>query len=93
MIGHIKTFLKSGPSELHANLTGTNREVNVRGNPFSGTSSRFIVNMRAEEKPELLKEIMNDILSIYEEEHFVFDTVVLNYLQPGKPEPTFRMGG
>ncbi|MCH9659653.1 MAG: cobalamin synthesis protein P47K [Bacteroidetes bacterium] len=89
-IGHLKTFLKSGPSELHANLTGTDRTLSVQGMPFSSHSSKLVVNIRAETNPEMLKEIMEDIISVYAEEKIRFEVLALNHLKPGRPEPTHR---
>jgi Ni2+-binding GTPase involved in maturation of urease and hydrogenase len=89
-VAHLKTFLKSGPSEIYANLTGTDREPSVGGIPFSSTSARIMVNMRAETTPNLLNEIMEDIISLYADEHVHFQKVVVNYLKPGRPVPTYR---
>jgi len=89
-IGHLKTFLKSGPSHLNANLTGTDREISVQGTSFSSTSARLVVNIRAEATPELLKEIMEDIIVAYSENHIQFETIELKHLSPGRPMPTHR---
>ena len=91
VVGHVKSYLKNGPSELYANLTDVNGEVHLRGHPFSSTSARFTLNIRAEEKPDLLKEIINDILSVFEDNQLVFSTLVLNCLSPGRPEPKYRL--
>ena len=89
-IGHLKTFIKSGPSVLHANLTGTDRALSVQGTPFSSHSAHLVVNIRAESNPEVLKGIMDDIVSVYAEEDILFEVLELNYLKPGRPEPTHR---
>lgn len=89
-IGHMKTFLKSGPSELVANLTGTNRTLSLKGTPFSSNSAHIIVNIRAEARSELLKEIIEDIVSGFAEAELQFETKVINHLTPGRPEPTYR---
>lgn len=89
-IGHLKTFLKSGPSHLNANLTGTDREISVQGTPFSDTSARLVVNIRAEAAPRLLKEIVDDIVDAYADHAIVFDMVELKHLSPGRPTPTHR---
>lgn len=89
-IGHLKTFLKSGPSHLSANLTGTDREISIQGAPFSSTSARLVVNIRAEATPDLLKEIMEDVVNAYSEHHIQFETIALKHLSPGRPMPTHR---
>ena len=89
-VAHIKTYLKSGPSEIFANLTGIDREPSVRGNPFSSASAQIIVNIRADTDPVLIKDIMEDIISVYADESIQFDRVTLNYLKPERPEPTYR---
>ncbi|MFS4457423.1 GTP-binding protein [Maribacter sp. 2304DJ31-5] len=89
-IGHLKTFLKGGPSHLNANLTGTDREISVQGTPFSEASARLVVNIRAEAPPRLLKEIVDDIVDAYADHHILFDTIELKHLSPGRPTPTYR---
>ena len=89
-IGHLKTFIKSGPSKLHANLTGTDRALSVQGMPFSSHSAHLIVNIRAEANSKLLKGIMEDIIEVYREENIHFEAIALNHLTPGRPEPTHR---
>lgn len=90
VIGHLKTFLKSGPSHLNANLTGTDKDISIRGTPFSNTSARLVVNIRAEAAPKLLKEIVDDIINAYLEHEILFDTIELKHLSPGRPTPTHR---
>jgi len=87
---HMKIFLKSGSSELHANLTGTGRILSKQGTPFSSSSARIVVNIRAVTSPEIIKEIMDDIISVYAEEKICFETKTLNYFKPSRPEPTHR---
>ena len=89
-VAHIKTYLKSGSSEIFANLTGIDREPSMRGIPFSSSFAQVIVNIRAEADPVLLHEIMEDIIYVYAEDHIQFQKVTLNYLKPGRPEPTYR---
>lgn len=91
VIGHIKTFINNCPSELHANLTGTERALSVKGQPFSSHTAKLILNIRAEAEPDLLKEIMEDTISIFSEELLNFETITLNYLKPGRPVPTHRL--
>lgn len=90
-IGHVKTFLTDSISEINANLTGTNREVEISGSPFSSAKARFLVNIRAEVSPEILCEIMEDVTGVYQEEGYLFDVVLQNFVKPGRPVPTYRM--
>ncbi|MCG8308344.1 MAG: hypothetical protein MI975_13205 [Cytophagales bacterium] len=90
VIGHIKTFLKSGPSHLSCNLTHTEGRPRISGSPFSSRSSRFVLNIRAETSPETLKEIVNDLIYVYEERKLKFEIIELKNLSPGRPTPTHR---
>ncbi|MET2985597.1 GTP-binding protein [Aureibaculum conchae] len=89
-IGHMKTFLKSGTSELQANLTGTKHELSLKGTPFSNVSANIIVNIRAETSSGTLKDIMDDVISVCSEEGIQFEIQILNHLTLGKPMPTHR---
>ncbi|MDN5204269.1 GTP-binding protein [Fulvivirgaceae bacterium BMA10] len=89
-IGHLKTFIKSGPSHLNANLTGKDREISIQGTPFSSSSARLVVNIRAEVTPDLLREIVEDIIDAYTHHHIEFQTIELKHLSPGRPVPTHR---
>lgn len=89
-IGHLKTFLKSGPSNLNANLTGANREISVQGKPFSSGSARLVVNIRAETSPKTLNAIMEDILDEYKANKIHFEVIERKHLSPGRPEPKYR---
>jgi len=89
-IGHIKTYLKGGPSYLQGNLTDVYGGVSVIGAGFSSTLARMVVNVRAETSPYLLKEILDEIIQAYEEHHILFETIERKFLSPGRPKPTFR---
>ncbi|GAB3662744.1 GTP-binding protein [Echinicola sediminis] len=91
IIGHLKSFLKSGFSELYANLVGTNRELSIKGHPFSSASASLVINIRAEVAPELLNEIMEDVISVSAEQGLQFEKKTLKHLKPGRPEPTYRI--
>lgn len=89
-IGHLKTFLKSGPSHLNGNLTDTVGNIWINGEEFSSRMARLTLNIRAEVSPDELKGIVDDIIDVFQENGFVFETLDLRYLSPGRPEPTHR---
>ena len=90
-VGHLKTFLQDGHSYLKANLTDEDKEVSLQGSPFSSTSARLIVNIRAETAPETLNGIVEDIIAVYAEQDIQFESLELKHLSPGRPVPTHRM--
>ncbi len=90
-VGHLKTFLQDGHSYLQANLTGEDKEVSLRGTPFSSPSARLIVNIRAETAPEMLNVIVEDIIAVYAKQDIQFECLELRHLSPGRPVPTHRM--
>jgi len=90
VVGHLKTFLKSGPSHLTGNLTGTFRRIDVRGEEFSSQSARMVLNIRAETSSLFLKEVMDDIIQTYEEHSIRFEIIELKHFSPARPEPTHR---
>ncbi len=91
-IGHVKTFLKSGPSQLKANLAGTHRKIALEGSPFSSPSARLALNIRAETTPNTLKDIVAEIMEAYAEQNFAFEILAMRHLSPGRPMPTHHFG-
>lgn len=89
-MGHMKTFLKSGSSHLNANLTNTHEEISVQGMPFSSSSAKLVVNIRAETSPTLLKDIVEEIVEAYREQGINFEINELKHLSPSRPRPTHR---
>ena len=90
VLGHLKVFLKGGPSHLSANLTDSKGTVELQGVPFSDHAVRMIINIRAETSPQLLKQFMEDIISVYSEQDIAFRQYEINALTPGRPKPSHR---
>ena len=90
VIGNLKTFLKSGPTHLNGNLTGTYGNIWTSDREFSSASARLILNVRAEISPGALKEVVDEIIEEYRKNGFLFEILDLKYLSPGRPEPTYR---
>ena len=90
VVGHLKTFLKSGHSHLNGNLTVTSGTVWVSREAFSSRSARLILNIRAEIPPEELEEVVKEVIDVCRENGFLFEILDLKYLTPGRPEPTHR---
>ncbi len=89
-IGHIKTFLKSGSSGIRGNLIGTGQPITVQGEPFSSRSARYVLNIRAEANPDLLREVVDDLIKEYQTHAILFHKEEVNHLSPGRPQPTHR---
>lgn len=88
VMGHMKTFLKSGPSYIKGNLVETDGDISIEGTPFSGPMAKFTLNIRAETSPKNLGEIVEDVIDAYKEHRIDFEIDVLKKLSPGKPTPT-----
>ena len=84
VVGHVKTFLRDGSSIMHTNITGTNREISIKGTPFSSSSVEFVVNIRAEALPTTLQEIMEDVICAYEEGGILFEAKTMNRFKSGQ---------
>ncbi|MDO4554897.1 MAG: GTP-binding protein [Lachnospiraceae bacterium] len=90
-VGHVKAMLDDKKVYLMANLTGTGQEVVIRGDEPTGEEIRFTLNARAETTPDALQQTVTEELEINTKNAGItYEVAVLNCLQPGRPNPTWR---
>lgn len=89
-VGHVKLIMECGKDFAVTNLTGADNQTTFRGKAGVADEARLIVNARVETSPEHLDElVMNalvDALPINCQE----EVLAWRYLQPGRPNPTYR---
>lgn len=90
LIGHLKTFIRSGASYAEGHLIETKSEVEIMGNEFASTQARLIVNIRAQAASETIKKSVDDIIEECRKQDIVFEIIDLNHLSPARPQPVHR---
>lgn len=90
-IGHIKAMITVDDTCVLGNITGTSKEVSIRGCAAKGNAATLTFNARAEigkdELAALAEEKISNTANAY---HVSSDIKELNCLIPGRPNPTYR---
>ena len=89
-IGHIKMLLESGSQYTIGNLTGGSEPLCFRGKAGISKSAHLTVNARVELSPSELEAIVDAALKETVGSGIALNTLQLNSLSPGRPNPTYR---
>ena len=88
-VGHVKALLEHQDNMMVVNFTGGKDTMTVRGAVGIGDKCKIIINARVETTPENLDAIVRDTLNTHTAA-FTSTEVAWKYLQPGRPNPTYR---
>lgn len=91
-VGHIKVIVENGKQYTVGNITGGVSTLQLRGTAGTSDHARLIVNARVETAPEHLDEIVRQVLLEAIGGRCEDEVLAWRYLQPGRPNPTHRMG-
>lgn len=90
-IGHIKAMIMAKDTCVLGNITGTSKEVSIRGCAAQEETAILTFNARAEiGKDELAALAEEKIRKTADTYHVAFNINELNCLIPGRPNPTYR---
>lgn len=89
-IGHVKLIIEEDWNFILGNITGTSDKAAIIGSVEKAEQVSMILNARVEMTPEKLKAIVLETLEKTKETGITYDIKVLNCLQPGRPNPTYR---
>ncbi|MGI6734286.1 MAG: GTP-binding protein [Anaerovoracaceae bacterium] len=89
-VGHVKMLLESGDKFVIGNLTGAKDTLSIRGSVDAGKTARMTLNARVQTDPDTLKDIVEEEIRTACGSDIEKKTVELNYLSPGRPNPTYR---
>ena len=89
-VGHVKTILENGNRFITGNITGKLDTLSLRGAAGTGSEVKLTINARVETTPEILDGIVREELGKITEGRCEVKTVAWRFLQPGRPNPTYR---
>ncbi|MBQ9431046.1 MAG: cobalamin synthesis protein P47K [Kiritimatiellae bacterium] len=89
-VGHVKAIVENGVQYAVGNITGTIGALTFRGDAGTGDDLRLTINARVECSPERLDELVRSALDAAIADKHAFDILEWRYLQPGRPNPTYR---
>lgn len=89
-VGHVKAIVENGVQYAVGNITGTVGALTFRGDAGTGDDLRLTINARVECSPERLDELVRSALDTAIADKHAFDILEWRYLQPGRPNPTYR---
>ena len=90
-VGHIKVIAENGEQYAVGNITGDVSTLQLRGSAGRGDHLKLIINARVETTPEHLDELIRDVLLEAIDGQYTDEVLAWRYLQPGRPNPTYRM--
>ena len=90
-VGHIKVIAENGEQYAVGNITGDVSTLQLRGSAGRGDNLKLIINARVETTPEHLDELIRDVLLEAIDGQYTDEVLAWRYLQPGRPNPTYRM--
>lgn len=88
-IGHVKAILENGENSIVVNFTGGINTISVRGSADVSDTCKLTINARVETTPENLDAIVRATLNTHASA-FTCTEIAWKYLQPGRPQPTYR---
>ena len=91
-VGHIKVILENGKQYAVGNITGDASTLQLRGTAGTSDHAKLIINARVETTPEHLDELVRQVLLEAIDSKYKDEVLAWRYLQPGRPNPTHRMG-
>ena len=89
-VGHVKAIVENGNRYAVGNITGTVWTLTFLGDAGTGDDLRLTINARVECSPEQLDELVRSALDAAVAGKYAFDILEWRYLQPGRPNPTYR---
>ena len=89
-VGHVKAILENGDKYIVGNITGKVDTFSLRGTAGTGCEAKLTINARVETTPEMLDEIVRDEIKKITEGCCDFKAIAWRFLQPGRPDPTYR---
>ena len=89
-VGHVKAIVENGFRYAVGNITGTVSALTFRGDAGTGDDLRLTINARVECSPEQLDELVRGALDAAIAGKYAFAILDWRYLQPGRPNPTYR---
>jgi G3E family GTPase len=85
----MKTKLGNDDDTVVVNFTGGVNTISVRGTAGTGSKCKLTINARVETTPENLDAIVRSTLNAHSAK-FTCTEIAWKYLQPGRPNPTYR---
>lgn len=89
-VGHVKVIFENDKKFVVGNIVGTANTFSLRGSVGQSNSIRLTINARVEISPEKLDDIVRKTLESLTIDKYVTDILAWKYLQPGRPQPTYR---
>lgn len=89
-VGHVKVIAENGKRFAVGNLTGKQDTLSLRGSAGAGEDLKLIINARVETTPELLDQMVREVLIGMIDGKYEEEVVAWRFLQPGRPNPTHR---
>lgn len=89
-VGHVKVIAENGKRFAVGNLTGKQDTLSLRGSAGAGEDLKLIINARVETTPELLDQMVREVLIGTIDGKYEEEVVAWRFLQPGRPNPTHR---
>ncbi len=89
-VGHVKVIAENNGKFIVGNLTGTGETLSTRGSAGKGETIKLIINARVEISPENLDAIVRQTLDALCADSCTSEVLAWRYLQPGRPQPTYR---
>ncbi len=89
-VGHVKIITENGRDYASANITGAEYTTTMRKGAGVGNDVRLIINARVECEPDLLDQLVRDVLLRTIDNRYDDEVIAWRYLQPGRPNPTHR---
>lgn len=90
-VGHIKIIAENGKQYSVGNITGDASTLQFRGTAGTSDNLKLIINARVETTPEHLDAIVKKVLIAAIDGKYQDEVLAWRYLQPGRPNPTYRM--
>jgi len=84
-VGHVKLMVEAGKSFLVGNLTGKSGTLSIRGLVAVSSEARLIINARVQMPPEMLEEVVREVLASASKGRITATPVAWRCLSPGRP--------
>lgn len=89
-VGHVKVITENDNLFIAGNITGNSSTIQFRKSAGMGNQAKIIINARVETSPENLERLIREELNAMCLPRYKTEIIAWNYLQPGRPEPTYR---
>lgn len=90
-IAHLKVVGKNGDQVVSGSITGQNARAMMSGSAGKGNELMLTINARVQTSPSNLVDMTLEVLDKMLSNKYYNKVKEWNYLQPGAPEPTYRM--